>query len=105
GGSGGGVADAPSDTSVVDRDERAAIDEPGFVDERAAVDDRPALDDRPAITDAGVDVSSCATCVLRVQYRVGDTNATDNQMKPQLNVVNRGSVAVPLVELTLRYWL
>src|SRR5262249_28395018 len=29
----------------------------------------------------------------------------DNQMKPQFNVVNRGSVSVSLVELTLRYWL
>jgi hypothetical protein len=81
------------------------VDERAAVDERTAVDERPVLDERPVVADASVDVVSCAQCVLRVQYRAGDTNATDNQMKPQLNVVNRGSVAVPLVELTLRYWL
>ena len=47
---------------------------------------------------------TCPDCALRIQYRAGDTNATDNQVKPQFNVVNAGTGAVPLIELTLRYW-
>ncbi|MFD1176360.1 endo-1,4-beta-xylanase [Paenibacillus puldeungensis] len=39
-----------------------------------------------------------------VQYRVGDSNAGDNQLKPHLRIANRGDDAVPLSELTLRYW-
>jgi hypothetical protein len=81
------------------------VEEHTAIDVPTAIDERPVLDERPAVADASVDVVSCAPCVLRVQYRAGDTNATDNQMKPQFNVVNRGSVSVPLVELTLRYWL
>ena len=45
-----------------------------------------------------------ASGTLRVEYRVGDTSATDNQMKPQLRIVNTGSQAVPLTELKVRYW-
>ena len=39
---------------------------------------------------------------LKVQYRAADTNATDNQIKPHLNLVNTGTTAVPLSELTVR---
>ena len=35
---------------------------------------------------------------------MGDSSATDNQMKPQLRIVNTGSQAVPLTELKVRYW-
>jgi len=41
---------------------------------------------------------------LRVQYRAADTNATDNQMKPHLNIVNGGTTAIPMSELAVRYW-
>ena len=41
---------------------------------------------------------------LRVQYRAADTNATDNQMKPHFNIVNAGTTAIPMSELTVRYW-
>jgi beta-glucosidase len=41
---------------------------------------------------------------LKVQYRAGDTNATDNQLKPHLQIVNTGAATVPLSELTVRYW-
>jgi len=41
---------------------------------------------------------------LVVQYRVGETNPTDNQIKPLFQIVNNGSSSVPLSELTLRYW-
>src|SRR5262245_12377817 len=41
---------------------------------------------------------------LRVQYRAADTNATDNQIKPHLNIVNGGTTAIPMSELTVRYW-
>ncbi|GIQ67349.1 hypothetical protein DUZ99_02530 [Xylanibacillus composti] len=41
---------------------------------------------------------------LRVEYKTGDTNATDNQMKPHLRIVNESGSAVNLSELTIRYW-
>ena len=41
---------------------------------------------------------------LKVQYRAADTSATDQQIKPHLNIVNTGTTAVPLSELTVRYW-
>ena len=41
---------------------------------------------------------------LVVQYRAADTNPYDNQIKPHFNIVNRGSTAVNLSELTLRYY-
>ncbi len=41
---------------------------------------------------------------LKVQYRVGDASASDSQIKPQFQIVNTGSSAVPLSELKLRYW-
>ena len=41
---------------------------------------------------------------LKVQYRAADTSATDQQIKPHLNIVNTGTTAVPLSELTARYW-
>jgi len=41
---------------------------------------------------------------LAVQYRAGDTNATDNQIRPQLNIKNNGSSVVNLSELKVRYY-
>jgi hypothetical protein len=41
---------------------------------------------------------------LSVQYRAGDTNATDNQIKPYFNIVNTGTTTIPLSELKVRYW-
>jgi hypothetical protein len=62
--------------------------------------DAPTVDvDAPA-----QDVFSCSDCPLRAQYRAGDTNPTDNQMKPQFKVMNDGAGAVTLTEVTLRYW-
>lgn len=40
---------------------------------------------------------------LKVQYRTMD-EPNDNEMKPQFNVVNTGTKAIPLVELTIRYF-
>jgi hypothetical protein len=50
------------------------------------------------------DAFSCTDCPLRAQYRAGDTNPTDNQMKPQFKVFNDGAGAATLTEVTLRYW-
>ncbi|WP_231594435.1 cellulose binding domain-containing protein [Paenibacillus algorifonticola] len=44
------------------------------------------------------------TSELKVQYKNGDSAALDNQLKPQLRIVNSGTTAVPLHELTIRYW-
>ncbi|MHA7965371.1 glycoside hydrolase family 6 protein [Paenibacillus sp. CAU 1782] len=41
---------------------------------------------------------------LVLQYRVGDTNATDNQIKPYFNIKNNGSTAVNLSDLKIRYY-
>src|SRR5215475_1390087 len=56
---------------------------------------------------AGVSIATMmqATPTLKVQYRVADPNSpNDNQIKPHFNVVNNGTAAVPLSELTIRYW-
>ncbi|GJM70416.1 hypothetical protein HMSSN036_26320 [Paenibacillus macerans] len=41
---------------------------------------------------------------LKVQYRNNDANAGDNQLRPHFRIVNTGDEAVPLSELTLRYY-
>src|SRR5215510_6736704 len=49
--------------------------------------------------------SASAQSGLRVQYRFGQPLApTDNHVRPILNIINGGTTAVPLSELTLRYW-
>ncbi|WP_434756677.1 glycoside hydrolase family 6 protein [Paenibacillus amylolyticus] len=44
------------------------------------------------------------TSDLVVQYHAGDTNATDNQIRPLFNIKNLGSTAVNLSDLKLRYY-
>jgi len=41
---------------------------------------------------------------LVVQYRNNDANAGDNQFRPHFRIVNTGDEAVPLSDLTLRYY-
>ncbi|MNJ55877.1 Endoglucanase 5 precursor [compost metagenome] len=41
---------------------------------------------------------------LVLQYRAGDTNATDNQIKPHFNIKNTGTSAVNLSNLKIRYY-
>nr|WP_243735251.1 glycoside hydrolase family 48 protein [Paenibacillus turpanensis] len=41
---------------------------------------------------------------LVLQYRAGDTNAGDNQIKPQFNIKNNGTEAVKLSDLKIRYY-
>src|SRR5215475_3523184 len=56
---------------------------------------------------AGVSIATMmqATPTLRLQYRAADPNSpNDNQIKPHFNIVNGGTTAVPLSELTIRYW-
>uniref|UniRef100_UPI001EF7FFD0 fibronectin type III domain-containing protein n=1 Tax=Cohnella mopanensis TaxID=2911966 RepID=UPI001EF7FFD0 len=48
--------------------------------------------------------SAGSTGNLVVQYRAGDTNATDNQIKPYFNIKNNGTTAVDLSTLKLRYY-
>ena len=57
--------------------------------------------------DAGSDEPQGSCVVLgdfRVQYKPGDTDPADNAIKPHFDVWNDGDTAVPLDELTLRYW-
>jgi endoglucanase len=41
---------------------------------------------------------------LRVQYRTGDQNSSDNQIRAQFLIINDGTENIPLQELTIRYW-
>jgi len=41
---------------------------------------------------------------LVVQYKCGDANASDNQIKPQLQIVNTSRGSIPLNEIAIRYW-
>lgn len=41
---------------------------------------------------------------LVLQYRTGDTNASDNQIKPQFNIKNNGTTTVDLSTLKIRYY-
>ncbi|WP_329307392.1 endo-1,4-beta-xylanase [Streptomyces sp. NBC_01260] len=41
---------------------------------------------------------------LKIQYRNSDSSATDNQIKPGLQLVNTGGTAVSLAPVTVRYW-
>lgn len=49
-------------------------------------------------------LNSYAAGELTVQYRVGDSNAQDNQIKPQFKIVNSGTTPVSLSDLKLRYY-
>jgi Cellulose binding domain len=49
--------------------------------------------------------TACGTASsLKVQYRTGDTNCCDNQVRSQFQIVNTGTTAVALSSLTIRYW-
>jgi hypothetical protein len=41
---------------------------------------------------------------LELQYLCADTNAMDNQMKPQFQIINNGASPVPLSSLTMHYF-
>jgi hypothetical protein len=47
---------------------------------------------------------SAATSALKLQYRTGDVSPTNSDIKPDLQIVNTSTVAIPLNELTIRYW-
>jgi hypothetical protein len=42
--------------------------------------------------------------VFKVQYQCGEASASANQIKPHVNIINTGSVSIPLDEITLRYF-
>src|SRR4029450_14076334 len=48
--------------------------------------------------------SAAAQTGLRVQYRVPSVAVSDNHVRPHLRIVNGTGSAVPLSELTMRYW-
>jgi hypothetical protein len=62
-----------------------------------------ASDGALATTDT-VTVTVSPAITLKVQYRAVSPNATDNQIRAGLNIVNVGPTAVPLRELKVRYW-
>lgn len=41
---------------------------------------------------------------LRVQYKLGDNNPTNDQIKAIFNIINDSPMSVPLSELSIRYW-
>ncbi len=47
------------------------------------------------------------TCDLKLEYKTFDidpSNYNDNQIRPHFNIINESANAVPLSELTIRYW-
>lgn len=54
-----------------------------------------------SVTPQGTPVPSSS---LVLQYRAGDTNSSDNQIKPYFNIKNNGTSAVNLSSLKLRYY-
>jgi hypothetical protein len=51
-----------------------------------------------------ITASGTQPSALRVQYKPGDANATDNSIRAMFQIVNTGSSAVPLSELKVRYY-
>lgn len=49
--------------------------------------------------------SSTGTGALAVQYKVGNSNATDNMITATFNIKNTGTTAINLSDLKLRYYL
>jgi len=41
---------------------------------------------------------------LKIQYKAGDLNGSDNQIRPQLVLLNTGTSAVTLSQVKIRYW-
>lgn len=55
----------------------------------------------------GTEPAAAVSSGLAVQYQVGENgsgSATNSDIKPVLALVNTGTTAVPLSELTVRYW-
>ncbi|MNW25578.1 Endoglucanase 1 precursor [compost metagenome] len=53
---------------------------------------------------APLEVTAPEVGALKVQYRNNDNNATDNQIRPSLKIVNIGDEAVALQDVKLRYY-
>jgi len=62
----------------------------------------------PTATAAPTPCSGCPTpgaASLEARHRLGDPSApTDNQLKPHLEIVNRGTTPIALSRVTARYW-
>ena len=65
-----------------------------------AADDSGVADD----SDGGNPRNCLVVSDLHVQYRAADTNPSDNQAKPHINLVNHGTRAQDLADLSVRYW-
>ena len=46
----------------------------------------------------------CLSCVLSVQYQVGDVSASSSQPSLHIKIVNTSASSIPLSGLTVRYW-
>lgn len=57
-----------------------------------------------AVTAKPISVGPGGNVSLVAQYKVGDSNATDNQIKPHMKIMNTGVTAVNLSDLKLRYY-
>jgi hypothetical protein len=65
----------------------------------------PICEDDAGVADEDAGVDDCVTSGdVRLQYRAADTNPADNAAKPHFNVINDGGRAIPLEDLTIRYW-
>jgi endoglucanase len=101
GGSGGSAADAGS-AGAAGAD--AAVADAGPTLPTVCADDDAGVPD-PVMADEDAGPLGCIVVGdVKLQYRAADTNAGDNAVKPHFNLVNTGTKAVNLAELTIRYW-
>jgi hypothetical protein len=63
-----------------------------------------AAGNRSALSPPSDPVPQSPPTSLRAQHRNLDWSATDNQLKPGLQIVNTGTTAVALANVTIRYW-
>lgn len=55
-------------------------------------------------TPTAVIIPEPVTGHVKVQYKTNDTNATDNQFRPQFNIINTGTESIALSNVKLRYY-
>jgi endo-1,4-beta-D-glucanase Y len=49
-------------------------------------------------------MSPSTNAPVKLQYRAGDTAASDNQIKPQFTIVNVSGASIPMNQLAIRYY-
>jgi len=100
-----GMDGGPAGSSMNPADAAGAMPEPLTLCEPSDNDNDGGLSD----DDAGAAPPGEEGCVvvgdIRLQYKAANVDPVDKQGQPVFNLINDGERAVPLTELTIRYWL